>query len=166
MQRGQFGYQRHCYVNGDVLYIIKIDRAANLVSAYNYTEKRSVQMLYSDFKRHAEKALSLEDASRLLSIGPDVLRRHMKSGFIPTPQSFWVYGKDPDACRIRLAWSESDLMEAQEALSGLHVGKPRKDGKITPRSTLPSKLEIRSAMTDKSMLYVKGKDGKFVPVFD
>jgi hypothetical protein len=55
-------------------------------------------------------------------------------------------------------------MEAREAMSKIHQGKPRKDGLIT-NNKVPTAQELRYAMGDGILLYTRTEDGRFIPIF-
>ena len=163
---GRFGLNRVFFVDRDLIYVVRANRAANLVEAFSFTKSAPVTLLYSDFKRHSKKAVTSADAARILGCSTGALLNYVRTGFLEEPQRFWRFGGEPDPNKVSYAWSEDDLINAQDAMLTIHTGKPRKDGKITPRSSLPSKMEIRAAMADKPTRYLKGKDGVFVPVFE
>lgn len=45
-----------------------------------------------------------------------------------------------------------------------HMGRERKDGLVTNNKT-PTEQELRYAMGDGLIYYVKNEEGKYVPVF-
>lgn len=45
-----------------------------------------------------------------------------------------------------------------------HMGRERKDGLVTNNKT-PTEQELRYAMGDGMIYYVKNEEGKFIPVF-
>jgi hypothetical protein len=62
-------------------------------------------------------------------------------------------------------FSEDDLFTIRSVLATIHKGRPRKDGRITPRRDLPTEKELRSLIGDSIMLYTKTEDGRFIPVW-
>jgi hypothetical protein len=50
-------------------------------------------------------------------------------------------------------------------MSHIHSGRPRKDGRITPRKNIPTEKELRSLIGDAIMLYTQNKNGEFIPVW-
>ena len=49
-------------------------------------------------------------------------------------------------------------------MSQIHMGRERKDGLVTNNKT-PTEQELRYAMGDGLIYYVKDDTGKFIPVF-
>lgn len=45
-----------------------------------------------------------------------------------------------------------------------HHGKARKDGLVT-NNKVPTEQELRYAMGDGMMMYIKNEQGQFIPVF-
>ena len=64
-----------------------------------------------------------------------------------------------------LFFKEENLFELREILSTVHIGRPRKDGKVTNHK-IPTERELRSRIGDAIMLYTKTKSGEYIPVWE
>jgi hypothetical protein len=62
-------------------------------------------------------------------------------------------------------FSEDDLFKIREGMASVHSGRPRKDGRVTPRKDIPNEKELRSLIGKDIMLYTQNKDGEFIPVW-
>ena len=49
-------------------------------------------------------------------------------------------------------------------MTGIHFGRPRADGKVTPLN-VPTEQDLRSKMGDAIMLYTKTSDGRYIPTW-
>jgi hypothetical protein len=63
-------------------------------------------------------------------------------------------------------WGEHNLLEMHDYLMTVHVGRPRKDGLITPSQRYATRAEIIAKMNGSNTLYIQGDDGQFIPVYD
>ena len=50
-------------------------------------------------------------------------------------------------------------------MATIHMGRPRRDGRVTPRKDVLSERDLRSLLGDAIMLYTKTEDGRFIPVW-
>jgi hypothetical protein len=156
---------RHFYFNNDLHRILRINRPANLVEAWNYRIEKPVTLLYSDWKRDGEKAYLSHEVANLLNVHKDTLKRIRREGHIRQPQRSHPLGGTSQRPG-NLWWSKKDITEALEYLLTVHQGHPRKDGKITSRATLPSMAELKAKLNNVPTLYVKTASGEFVPTFE
>ena len=90
------------------------------------------------------------------------LARAIKRGDVPTPQ--YTYGIDENRNMYKYMLSEDDVLEFHRYFLTVHMGRPRKDGLVTPRA-MPNERELRAMMRQQTILYVKTDDG-FVPSWE
>jgi hypothetical protein len=151
------------FLNNDLVRLVHYNRPNNICSFYNITKGTNHSMVYSDFKKHRKKAYSIAKTLRIFKRSRVHLERLIKVGLIPPPTGA---GLDGTRQFQRLSYySEDDLFTIREALGTLHRGRPRKDGRITPRKDVPTENELRSLLGDAIMLYTKNKDGEFIPIW-
>lgn len=155
---------RFFYWNGELHKVLRINRPANLVEAWHFKGRQSVALLYNDFRRNAGQAIRLHQVAKLMRVSPETIKDVLANEEIRPPErSYALDGMFKYSYRW---WSEKDVLELHEALLGHHVGRPRKDGKITPNQKLPTAAEIRAYFRNEETLYIQAEDGRMVPVFE
>jgi hypothetical protein len=150
------------FIGGQLVTVYARNRAANLV----YLRDIKTDVLYTmtgvDFKKKRKKAYSIKETAALLNYHEKSIPRLVKKGWLPEPVS-----AGPGGVRqfgYRSYFCEDDIYECREAMASTHIGRPRKDGLITNRKT-PTEQELRAAMGDGQVYYVRTEDGRFVPIF-
>ena len=154
--------RNYFFVNKKLVRVIVKNRGQNIVIFYNVTDCKNQTMLLSDFKKHGKRAYSVQDTGKLLNKTGRHLRWYVKHGIIDPPT-----GALPDGERryqVRAYYSEDDVFSIREAISKVHQGRPRKDGRVTNNSVL-TEQELRARMGDALVLYTRTKNGDFIPVW-
>jgi hypothetical protein len=155
---------RHFYWNGKLHKVLRISYPENLVEAWCYKDHQSVALLYTDWKRRSDLAIKTGEVTKLLRINRVTITRAVQNEEIRLPER--AYNLDEKKNPTFHWWSEKDVLELHEALLSHHFGRPRLDGKITPRQTLPTAAEIRAYFRNENTLYIRSDDGAMVPIFD
>jgi len=155
---------RWFYWQGKLHKVLRISYPENLVEAWCYSDKRTVALLYTDFKRRSDMALRTGDVAKLMRCNVRTIKRVLERDEIRHPES--AYTLDERMIPTNKWWSEKDVLELHEALLSHHWGRPRKDGKITPKSDMPTAAEVRAYFRNENTLYVRSDDGVMIPVFD
>lgn len=149
------------FINGSLVRYIACNRGANIAYLFNFKEQKDQTMLLSDFKKHRKRAYTIIDVARLLNRNRAQIYRYIEQGLIDPPIGSGPYGERK--FRHMSYFSEDDVFKIREAMSTLHHGRPRKDGRIT--NNVLTERELRAKMGDVLMLYTKTKDGRFIPVW-
>jgi len=154
--------RRTWFLDGDLVRITHISRAQGIVTLWNCT--KSVQMITTmvEFKRKRRRAFTVMETSKLLNYHRKSIPRLVKSGLLPPPVGELHGGKT--AFHYLSYYSEDQIWEARKLMAQTHIGRARKDGLIT-NNKVPTEQELRYAMGDGLIYYVKNEDGRFVPVF-
>lgn len=150
------------FLNGLLHKKLHINRGADIITAWCYPEHRRVAYTYSDTLRRMGKAFTLAESAKMLNSGRLRLERAILRGDVSEPQS--TYGLNENKKKYKYMLSEENIMELHAYFSTVHVGRPRKDGKITT-SNLPTARELRALIRHNQIMYVKQGD-KFVPTWD
>jgi hypothetical protein len=145
--------------------VIRINRPANLVDAWSFEEGKRVSILYSDFRTKAKPAMRGTEAAAILRMSKRSLYKAWQEGNINAPVKSYPIG-NPESDRYIRWWGEHNIMEAHEYFLTIHFGRPRKDGTINPRQTLPSRAELRARLNNEITFYVQSDEGEFVPVWE
>lgn len=152
---------RYFFYRGDLHKKIHINRAADVITAWNYPKAQLVKYVYSDVKKSGEKAFSSTQVQKMVNRGRLTIERAISDGMIHRPQN--TYGLDENRNFYAYYWSEKDIMALHDYLKTVHRGRPRKDGLVTP-SNLPTAAELRAMIRQGTVFYVKQGD-EFVPTW-
>lgn len=138
-----------------------INRGEDILIAWCYPQAKRVALTYSFARSKKEPAFTTKEVAVMLNRSADRIKRAILSGNIERPQQ--TYGIDENKNGYKFMWSEKDIINAHEYFSTVHVGRPRRDGIITP-APLPTLRELRALIRQEEVLYVKSGDA-FVPVW-
>ena len=144
--------------------VLRTSYPQNLVEAWCYKDRCTVALLYTDFRRNAQKALRTHEVYKLLRISRQTLETALTNQEIRDPER--AYALDGNFNYRERWWSEKDVIELHEALLSHHRGRPRADGRITPNKRLPTIGEIKAFFRNETTLYIQTGDGRMVPVFE
>lgn len=161
-ERGRKQRAKFFYLNGKLHKTIYANRAGDLLIAWSYPDRARVTYILSDAKRLMQKAFDLREVTIMINRSRVHIERLILDGCIKAPQK--MYSLDGKFKPGKYKFSEDDVMALHDYLLTVHVGRPRKDGLIKP-GPMPSKAELRAMMRNNQVLYVKGKDGEFAPVW-
>lgn len=149
------------FVDKDLVRLINSNRGLNIVNLFNITQQKTQSMIRSDFRKHRKRAYTVVSTARLLDRGPAQIYRYINEGLIKPPTGS-LPGGERQFTRLSY-YSEDDIFDIREAMSKIHHGRPRKDGRIS--NNVLTEQELRAKMGDALMLYTRTKDGEFVPVW-
>jgi hypothetical protein len=152
---------RYFFYRGDLHKKIHINRGQNLITAWNYPKGTLEKYVYTDVRQNGEKAFSTEEVGELVNREVRTLKKAIKNGDVRKPQI--TYGLDENRNEFKYFWCEKDILDLHEYLSSVHYGRPRKDGRVTPKE-LPTASELRAMIRQGTVLYAKVGD-EFVPTW-
>lgn len=153
---------RYFYLNGDLHRVLSINRAQDLVVTWNFKEEKRRAYVWSDARRRMEKAFPISQVSKMINRHRVIIENYILDGKIRPPQR--IYTLDGTKRPGKYMFSEKDVLELHDYLLTVHIGRPRKDGKITP-GRMPSRAELKAMMQHDTTVYVKSADGTFTPVW-
>lgn len=108
-----------------------------------------------------EAAFTTRQVSEMLGREQRSIKNFINNGDIRRPQT--TYGLDENKNSYAYYWCEKDIMDLHAFLATVHYGRPRKDGRITPKA-MPTAAELRALIRQGTVFYVKDGD-KFVPTW-
>lgn len=153
---------RYFYLNGDLHKILSVNRAQDFVVCWNFPEGKRVGYVWSDVKKRHGKAFRTSEVAKMVGRDLTTVKRDILNGNIKRPQKIYsLHTKRPGA----YYWSEEDVMEMHDYLLSIHIGRPRLDGLIVPRSSIPTKAELRAMMRHDIITYVKTDNEEFIPIW-
>lgn len=153
---------KYFYLNSELHKTERVNNAQDLIWAWNYPMGKSVVYVWSDARKRMEKAFSITQVGRMIGRTRVTIEQIILDGKIKVPQR--AYTLDERRKPGKYWFSERDVLGLHDYLLTVHIGRPRKDGQITP-GKMPSKAELRAMMTHDTVMYVKSSDGEFVPVW-
>lgn len=148
------------YLNGQLYKTKRVEKRTNMLYAYDARDHKLTGFLLSDVRALAQRAYSIGEAAKLLGCSHLTIRAYERQGKIRKAQRWHAELGDPGKRR----YSEDHIREIREAMAETSKGRPRADGMIVPRETLPSAEELEAAFSGEDVLYEK-VDGEFVPVW-
>jgi hypothetical protein len=156
------GKGKYFFLNEKPYRMLWKNERQNLCLAYDFETGGRVEFLLSDVRKHSQRAFTAIQLTTLLRCHPKLPWKYMKAGIVRYPPM--IYHINSPDMKFRI-WSEDDVIDLYNILVNVHRGAPRKDGRTTTRASLPSRAELMANMRDETMMYIKNKDGEFVPVF-
>ena len=154
--------RRTWFLNGDLVRITHSNRAQGIVTLWNCTKAVQMTTTMVEFKRKRRRAFTVMETAKLLNYHRKSIPRLVKSGLLPPPVGELPGGET--AFHYLSYYSEDHIWEARKLMAQTHIGRTRKDGRIT-NNKVPTEQELRYAMGDGLIYYVKNEEGKFIPVF-
>lgn len=148
------------FINKKLHRRIKINRSAQIVSAYDYESGEIKSYTYSDFKKFRQRAFLISEAAQILRRHGNAIRYAIYDKDIPSevPRVFRKNG-------VGIYYlSEDHIFELRDFFASKHRGRPRKDG-IKVAKNVPSVEELEVFFGRRQLLYTRTKDGDFVPVW-
>lgn len=140
---------------------IHINRPANIITAWDYPAGKMEKYVYSDVRVNGERAFSTQEVGKLVNRKWRAIMQYIERGDIRRPQV--TYGLDENKNEYAYYWREQDIMDLHAYLCTIHYGRPRNDGRVTPKA-MPTASELRAMIRQGTVLYVKQGD-KFVPTW-
>lgn len=160
-KRPQGRFPLYFFLNDKLHKRFHINRGQDIITTWCYPDGKRVKYNYTDSLRRYKKAFTTKQVCVMLRRNRIVIQQAISRGDIPEPP--YNYTLDENRRKIGYYWREQDIVAAHEYLSSIHLGRPRKDGLVTPRN-LPTPRELRALIHEEQILYVKQGD-QFVPTF-
>jgi hypothetical protein len=153
---------RYFYINSDLHKVLRIVRPEDFVEAWNYRLGKRVGYVWSDVRKRMENAYTMQEVGQMVGRHRVQIENYILNGHIKTPQR--IYTLDGEAKPGKYLFSETDVLGLHDYLLTVHIGRPRKDGKITP-GKLPTRAELRAMLKHNLVTYVKTDDNEFRPIW-
>ena len=151
------------FLNGDLYRKLEINYGRDTLVAWNYPKGKRSTFNYTDVLRSHEKAFTSAQVSQMLNRSRLSLSNAIQDGMIERPQ--FTYTLDENRRMHKYLWSEKDILAALEYFASLGRGRPRKDGRLTSASDLPTPREVRAMIHHEGEALGVMRDGIFVPTY-
>jgi hypothetical protein len=152
---------KYFYLDQELHRVLRVSRPEDLVVSWNFPQHKRKAYVWSDTRRKMEKAFSLRQVCDMLGRSRVAIELYIRQGKIRTPQR--IYTLDGKAKPGKYFFSEKDVLELHDYILSVHIGRPRRDGRVTPAKA-PSKAELRAMMKHDTVMYIKSGE-EFVPVW-
>jgi hypothetical protein len=148
------------FYRGDLHKKIHINRGIDVITAWNFPKATLNKYVYTDVRNNGEKAFTTKQVAEMVNRKPLTIKKCITEGKIFRPQiSYSIEDRNEGS----FFWCEKDILALHEYLSSIHGGRPRADGRVTPKE-LPTASELRAMIRQGTVLYVRQGD-KFVPTW-
>lgn len=136
-----------------------MNKANDKATLWNYEKKQREVHSLAVVSQLYEQAYSLKDIGELLNRSPRTLRDRLDE--FPKPYRIYSMIHQKEYGR---RWDADQVMEIREVLAHTHFGRPRLDGEAFPLP-VPTRTELRAMLNQEAVVYVKNKDGEFIPTW-
>jgi hypothetical protein len=153
---------RYFFLNDDLHKVLSVIRAQDLVICWNFPQGKRVGYVWSDVRKRHGRAFRMQEVSKMIGRHRTNIERDILAGNIKKPQR--IYTLDGKKRPLYYFFSEDNVFDLHDYLLTVHIGRPRADGKITPKQ-MPSTAELRAMMRHDIITYVKTDGGEFIPVW-
>lgn len=153
---------RYFYVNGELHRVLRVIRPSDLVETWSYPQAKRVAYSWSDVKKRMGSAFTMQEVSKMIGRHRVQIENYILDGHIRTPQR--TYALNDERTPGKYLFSEEDVLGLHDYLLTVHIGRPRKDGKITP-GKMPTKAELRAVMKHEVVTYIKTEGNEFIPTW-
>jgi len=147
------------FLNGELHRVIRTNASANICHALSYNQNKIVKYTYSDYKKFRKPAFRIGEVASILKRHEDRIRRAIWNLDVSRP--FIVEYENRSGVYY---FSEDNIYELREYFANVHRGRPRKDGIVVSKN-VPTVSEIDAVLGKKPILYMRTKEGNFVPVW-
>ncbi|QMP84203.1 MerR-like helix-turn-helix DNA binding domain protein [Streptomyces phage Coruscant] len=155
------------FINGVAHKKLQVNRSTDMLTAWNYEERKVVSYIWSITKRSLEKVYLSGQVEDMFGFTRQTILSYIKNGLIPAPyRTLNIRNPEKKGSGSIYLWRESDILGLHDALIARGgPGRPRQDGTPSAYNNLPSKAEILAMMRNEVVLYAKTKEGEFKPVW-
>ena len=153
---------RYFYINQELHKSLRVNRAEDLIYAWNYPQGKRVAYVWSVTQKNMQHAFSVSEVAKFFGRNPVVIKQYMLDGEIGKVQK--TYSLDDRKSPGKYFFSEDDVRSLYEYLSTKNLGRPRKDG-LQVQYPLPSRSELEAMLKQETILYMKDKAGEFAPIW-
>lgn len=153
---------RYFFINQDLHKVLRVVRPQDFMEAWNFREGKRTGYIWSDVRKRMENAFTMQQVGQMVGRTRVQIENYILEGKIKTPQR--IYTLDERKKPGKYLFSETDVLALHDYLLTVHIGRPRKDGKITP-GKMPTRAELRAMLKHNIITYVKTDDNEFKPIW-
>lgn len=160
--RTRNGQMRYFFLDGQLHKKIRVNRGKDLITAFHYGQGVYKKYNYTVVLQRHNRAFTTNEVAAMIGRSRRSIQQAVKNGHLAHPQhSYSISG--PREKKSFWFWQEEEIMDVLDYFAGVHTGRPRKDGAVTPMH-LPTPRELRAMIRNENLLYVK-KGDQMVPTW-
>ena len=153
------------FLNGKLYKSKRAEKRNNMMYAFDAETHKLTGFLLSDVRALGHTAYRIGDVADMLGCSTILIRKYEREGKIRRPQFWYKNLADVGIHGKGQRWYSPDhIREIREFMSEIHRGRPRTDGMIVQRVTLPSADELEAKLSHQDIFYIKEGDD-YVPVW-
>ena len=161
-QRTRNGQMRYFFLDGQLHKRISVNRGKDLITTFHFGDGVYKKYNYTVVLQRHNRAFTTNEVAAMIGRSRRSIQQAVKNGHISIPQ----HAYNPAGPRQKKTfwfWQEDEIMDMLDYFAGVHTGRPRKDGAVTP-AHLPTPRELRAMIRNENLLYVKRGD-QMVPTW-
>ena len=160
-ERTRVGSLTYFYWEGVLHKKLILSKTRNIVYAKNMDTEEEVSISYVDWKRYSQKSFTTTEAAWLVGRHPKRVFHYIRCGLIKAPRRLTPPKREGKAGYF---WSEDDVLRLRDLLVDMaDRARNRKESEV---SSVISEGELKNKMGRGEVLYVRTKDGRFVPTWE
>ncbi len=156
---------KYFFLNKTLYKKVLLSKRQNLMSAIRVSDGERVVFLWSDIAKNGQRAFPVSQVGEILNCSPNTVFTYFTRGITTPPTNVAQPDHPIPVFRNKRLYSEDQILEIWEAMANSHYGRPRSDGIIVPRKTLPEKAEVLNKIRGGTVLYYKDEAGDYVPLW-
>lgn len=153
--------KRYYFLNGTLHKQLRFNKHQDTIVAYDFGDNKTKNYIASDVVRKKEPAFNAYAVGVICNRVRRVIRQWKARGDIPQPVAVRSF-TNPDHV-VDIFWNTDQAWECWRIFSEVHVGRPRSDNQITPKT--PSLQEARMHIEGGKVLYYEDENGEFQPTW-
>lgn len=159
--------ENYFFINGVAHKKLQVNRSTDMLTAWNYEERKVVSYIWSITRRNMEKVFLTGQVEDMYGFTRATMLSYITKGLIVPPyRTKNIRNPENKGSGSIYLWREADVLGLHDALIARGgPGRPRHDGTPSAHNNLPSKAEILAMMRNEVVLYTKTSDGEFKPVW-
>lgn len=152
---------KYFFLNGTLHKLLKHNKHKDFIVAHDYGDGKRKNYIASDVLKKKEPAFNAGAIAKIIGRARRVVRQWKKKGLTPPPHV--AYSLENPEHVVDIFWTAEQAWELWEYASSIHIGRPRKDGEVTPKS--PPKIEAKAMIEGGRIMYYQDEDGEFQPTW-
>lgn len=153
-------HTQYQFIDGVPHKVVYVHKAMDVLKAIRLTDNEPVQYMYSQARRHMQRAYSTGETAKIIGRAPATIRSDISKESFKKP--FFLAQPRKDAPYFgRWLWREEDILNAHEFYA---TRRRNLDGEWCKSSVAPV-TEVKAVIGGHKRIYVETDDGQYVPLW-
>lgn len=158
--------KRYFFVDDKLYRTDYVDRAQNIMRAWDFQNKRIVEFVLTDVKRRMKNAYTTAEVAEMLNRNRVTIQGHVVAGHIKSPYRIYAKGMNASGKPFdMMIWTEEDILGLHSLLLVAGNGRPPKNGQLKSAINLPTRKEVLAILKEQPTFYMHTTSGELVPVW-